>query len=259
MSRQKRIQFPGAIYHVTSRGNRRATIFVDDRDREIMMKLYGDTAARFNLVVYALCLMPNHFHFLLETPDANISRAMQYLKGNYAQKFNWRHGLTGHVFQGRFFTELVDHQEQLLELLRYVVLNPIRARLVRHADDWHWSTHLHTSGKLQKPAWLNSDWVLDQFPGSTRQDRIRAYREFVDAGDKQRPPSRYGGKRYVSIDAAYMEIPLLEQLERQHACRDAAVVAAWACRGYTRDQIARHFNLSTRTVSRIIAAASSNR
>lgn len=254
MSRQKRIQFPGAIYHVWSRGNRRASIFVDDRDRHMLLQLFGETAARFNLVTYGLCLMPNHFHFLLETPDANISKAMQYLKGKYAQKFNWRHNLDGHLFQGRFLTKLVERQEQLLELLRYVVLNPVRARLVNRADDWEWSTHLQVSGTVQQPVWLNAEWVLDQFPGQIKSDRIRAYRAFVDAGDKRL--SRHGTRQYVHQDATYAEVPLLEQLERQYTSRDSAVLAAWACRAYTRDQISRHFNLSTRTVSRIVSAAS---
>jgi putative transposase len=255
MGRPTRIQFPGAIYHVTSRGNRRANIFVDERDHFLWLRLLAEAAGRFNLVVYGLCLMPNHFHLLVGTPDANISAAMHFLNGKYAQKFNWRHGLSGHVFQRRCHLELVERQEHLLELLRYTVLNPVRAQLVAKADDWRWSTHLHLSGLKPEPAWLNSQWVIDQFSGMTVADRIRAYRVFVEAGVgiQKRPNARL--RRYFEPSGISAPVPMLDELERKIPSRDAAIVAAWACRAYSRDQIARHFNLSTRTVSRITSAS----
>ena len=254
MGRPNRIQFPGAIYHVTSRGNRRANIFVDDRDHLLWLRLLGEAATRFNLVVYGLCLMPNHFHLLVETPDANISAAMHFLNGKYAQKFNWRHGLSGHVFQRRCHLELVERQEHLLELLRYIVLNPVRAQLATSADDWRWSTHLHVSSFKPRPVWLNSTWVIDQFSGSALADRIRAYRAFVDAGVgiKKRPVASI--RRYIDFSQAFTITPVLDELERNLPTRNAAIVAAWMCGAYSRDQIARHFNISVRTVSRITAA-----
>lgn len=252
MGRPNRIRFPGAIYHVTSRGNRRANIFVDDRDHLFWLRLLAETADRFNLVVYGLCLMPNHFHLLVETPDANISATMHYLNGKYAQHFNWRHNLSGHVFQRRCHLELVERQEHLLALLRYIALNPVRAQLSTTADDWRWSTHLHISGLKPKPAWLNAMWVIDQFSGATSAERIRAYRAFVDAGIGVR--TRPGAHGQAEPSGPHSTVPVLDDLEKALPDRDAAIRAAWLCRAYSREQIARHFSISARTVSRIVSA-----
>ncbi|GGY18666.1 hypothetical protein GCM10007386_55170 [Pseudoduganella dura] len=227
---------------------------MDDRDHLAWLRLLGEAATRFNLVVYGLCLMPNHFHLLVETPDANISATMHYLNGKYAQKFNWRHGLSGHVFERRCYLELVERQEHLLELLRYIVLNPVRAQLAAKADDWRWSTHLHVSGIKARPEWLNSMCVIDQFSGAALAERIQAYRAFVDAGTgiKRRPVAAIS--RYIDLSQAFTAIPVLDELERNLPSRNAAIVAAWMSGAYSRDQIARHFNISVRTVSRITSA-----
>jgi putative transposase len=255
MSRPLRDLYKGAIYHITSRGNRRARIFVDDTDRHIWYHIFTETAARCNLQVYALCLMPNHYHFLVETPDANISNAMHYLNGKYAQKFNWRHSLTGHLLQGRYEAENINRQEHLLELLRYVVLNPVRAALVGHPDEWGWSTHSHISGKSEPPAWLNTAWVIAQFPGATKTECINAYRKFVDA--KIPTETRVSASKPDAPDRITQPfaIPTLAQFAQIHEDRYVAVAAAWACGAYSRDQIARHFGISTRTVSRITSAS----
>lgn len=251
MGRQRRIQHSGAIYHITSRGNRRAHIFVDDRDRHIWLRVFADAAARFNLVVYGFCLMPNHFHLLFETRDANLSAAMHYLNSKYAQKFNWRHALNGHVLQGRYDAYLVDDQAYLLEMLRYIVLNPVRSELVKHAEDWWWSTHRFCTGSMPPPDWLHTEWVLSQFSGATSSDRIRAYRAFVDAGMglRKRPRGRRDGR--IELVPGASELPSLGELESKHPDRDTAIRAAWMLGAYSREQIARHFGISPRTVSRI--------
>ncbi|GGY55323.1 REP-associated tyrosine transposase [Pseudoduganella albidiflava] len=251
MGRPTRHQFAGAIYHITTRGNRRAHIFADDIDKQIWYRILCETASRFQLVVYGVCLMPNHFHLLFETPDANLSSAMQYLNGKYAHKFNWRHGLTGHLFQGRFGDTHVVRQEHLLELLRYIVLNPVRAALVEHPDEWPWSSHVYLSGFHEAPPWLNVDWALDQFSGATMLAKKLAYRVFVDARIPLSKRRYYARPEVIERIHEIPSIPTLEQFARLHLDRSMAVAAAWACGGYSRDQIARYFGISTRTVSRM--------
>ena len=138
MARPLRLEFPGAVYHVTSRGNARAAIFLDDEDRPIFLGVLGAVVARFGWLCHAYCLMDNHYHLLLETPDPNLSRGMRQLNGVYTQRFNRRHGRVGHVLQGRFKAILVDRDGYLLELARYLVLNPVRAGRVK--DPGRYST-----------------------------------------------------------------------------------------------------------------------
>ncbi|TWI69998.1 REP element-mobilizing transposase RayT [Pseudoduganella lurida] len=253
MSRRNRQLFAGAIYHVTARGNRRGETFLDDRDHYIWLQTLEEAASRYGLMVYAMCQMPNHFHLLLQTSEANLSAAMHYLNGKYAQKFNWRHGFTGHVFQGRFDALLIVQQAHLIELLRYIVLNPVRAKLAKNADDWRWSTHRQVCGLLPQSSWLQSAWVLGQFHGQSAAERTQAYRAFVDAGDaptRQELKARFQSKPSARDGA----MPALESFENEHAGKDEAIRAAIASGGYTREQLARHFGVSVRTVSRITSA-----
>lgn len=133
MARPLRLEFPGAIYHVTSRGNARNAIFLDDEDRVLFLACLGAVVTRFGWWCHAYCLMDNHYHLLIETPEGDLSRGMRQLNGVYTQRFNRRHGRAGHVFQGRFKAIVVDRDSYLLELCRYVVLNPIRAGMVSQA------------------------------------------------------------------------------------------------------------------------------
>lgn len=126
MSRPLRIEFPGAVYHVTSRGDRREAIFEDDADRQALLALVDQAMGRFDAQVLAYCLMSNHYHFVLYTRQPNLSRLMRHLNGVYTQSFNRRHGKVGHLFQGRFKAILVDRDAYLLEVCRYVELNPVR-------------------------------------------------------------------------------------------------------------------------------------
>lgn len=130
MSRPIRIEFSGALYHVTARGNRREAIYVDDADRERFLTVLSEVVSVFNGVCHAWCLMTNHYHLLVEAPDGNLSKGMRQLNGVYTQASNRRHGRVGHLFQGRYKAILVDSDSYLLELARYVVLNPIRAGMV---------------------------------------------------------------------------------------------------------------------------------
>jgi putative transposase len=129
MARPLRIEFPGALYHVTARGNARQDIFLDDEDRQRFLGVLARGVSRFHLLLHAYCLMENHFHLVVETPEANLSKAMRQLNGVYTQAFNRRHKRVGHVLQGRFKAIVVDRDSYLLELCRYVVLNPVSMAL----------------------------------------------------------------------------------------------------------------------------------
>ena len=136
MSRPLRIEFPGAVYHVTSRGDRREPIYRDDEDRSRQLDVLAQAMDRFDARVLAYCQMGNHFHLVLHTRQANLSRLMRHVNGVYTQAFNQRHGLVGHLFQGRFKAILVDRDAYLLALCRYVERNPVAAGVVAEAGDW---------------------------------------------------------------------------------------------------------------------------
>lgn len=181
MARPLRIEFPGALYHVTTRGNARQAIFLDDEDRQRFLDGLTRVVARFHLLLHAYCLMDNHFHLMVETRDANLSRAIRHLNGVYTQAFNRRHGRIGHVLQGRFKAIVVDRESYLLELCRYVVLNPVRAKTTRKPDRYQWSSYRATAGLVPAPSCLTLDWVLSQF-GRQRAAAQRKYRAFVAEG-----------------------------------------------------------------------------
>jgi len=181
MARPLRIEFEGAVYHVTSRGNAGIDIFLDDVDRIRFLEILGRTVDRFGWICHAYCLMTSHFHLLIETPDPNLSRGMQHLNGVYTQWFNRRHSRAGHLVQGRFKSILVEKESYLLELARYIVLNPVRARMTRSARNWRWSSYRATAGQAKPPEFLTIDWLLSQF-GKDRASAAHAYREFVKEG-----------------------------------------------------------------------------
>lgn len=172
MARPLRIEVAGGLYHVTARGDRREDIYADETDRLHWLSIFGDVCDRFNWRCHGYCLMTNHYHLVVETPEANLSRGMRQLNGVYTQTFNRRHGLVGHLFQGRFKGILVEREAYLLELSRYVVLNPVRAGMVSDAGDWPWSSYRAMLGKVGAPDWLETDEVFGRFG----QDRVTARR-----------------------------------------------------------------------------------
>jgi putative transposase len=152
MSRPIRIEFPNALYHVTSRGDRREDIFEDDEDRREFLQTFAQVVEQFNWLCFAWCLMDNHYHLLIQTPDGNLSKGMRQLNGVYTQISNRRHRRVGHLFQGRFKAILVDGDAYLLELARYVVLNPVRAGMVKRPEHWAWSSYRASQGLVPSPA-----------------------------------------------------------------------------------------------------------
>ncbi|MGH8631867.1 MAG: REP-associated tyrosine transposase [Burkholderiales bacterium] len=183
MARPLRIEFPGAVYHVTSRGDRREDIFADDEDRHALLQVAGQALSRFDAQMLAYCLMGNHYHFVLHTRKANLSALMRHVNGVYTQAFNRRHHKVGHLFQGRFKAILVDRDAYLLEVCRYVELNPVRAAMVKRPQAWAWSSYRAHIGLEAAPAWLDTEglhgYVLGRAVRSV-SDRRRAAQRYAE-------------------------------------------------------------------------------
>ncbi len=178
IARPLRIEFAGALYHITSRGDRREAIFEDDEDREAFLDVLAEVVERYNWICHAFCLMTNHYHLVIETVEGNLSQGMRQLNGVYTQASNRRHNRAGHLFQGRFKGILVDKDAYLLELSRYVVLNPVRAGMVDTPAQWRWSSYRAMMGQAPVPKWLAVDGLLSQF-GAVREQARRHYQHFV--------------------------------------------------------------------------------
>jgi REP element-mobilizing transposase RayT len=275
MARPLRIDLAGGLYHVTARGDRQEDIYVDDVDRTAWLALFERVCERFNWRCHAYCQMTNHYHFVVETPDANLSKGMRQLNGVYTQQFNRRHGLVGHLFQGRFKGILVERETHLSELGRYVVLNPVRAGMVADAGAWPWSSYKAMIGTVETPPWLETDWLLGQFGRSRKAARAR-FQDFVRAGVGQ-PPIweqlrhqlflgsdafiQQVADRQTTIDADLHEIKPahrralakpLAHYETACADRREAMARAYLSGGYNLREIAGHFAVHYATVSRAV-------
>ena len=181
MTRPLRIEYPGAVYHITSRGNEKKPVYKDDEDRENFLWTLHKVNKRYHWLCHAYCLMDNHFHLLIETPEGNLSLGMRQLNGVYTQGFNKRHQRVGHLFQGRYKAILIQKDSHLLDVCRYVVLNPVRAHRVEDLGQWRWSSYGATAGQEKPPACLTTSWVLRQF-SSKRRKAEKEYRQFVRWG-----------------------------------------------------------------------------
>lgn len=178
MARPLRLEFAGALYHLTSRGNERRNIFRSDRDRKMFLTFLGIAAKRFDWSVTAWVLMSNHFHLVIQTHEPNLSRGMHWLNGNYAGWFNRKHRRCGHLFQGRFKAFLIDKESYFADVLRYVVLNPVRAKMVERPELYKWSSYRATAGLDVAAGWFDLDAALQLF-GADQASAQPAYREFV--------------------------------------------------------------------------------
>ncbi len=274
MARPLRIEFSGALYHVTSRGDRREAIFEDDDDRLIFLRTLAEVVGRFNWLCHAYCLMTNHYHLLVETPDGNLSKGMRHLNGVHTQATNRRHARAGHLFQGRFKGIIVDKDRYLLELTRYVVLNPVRAGMVRRPGNWPWSSYRAMTGKMPAPAWLATDEILALF-AKRRTTAQQRYSEFVKQGikgasiwDELQQQIYLGDEKFVkrvqrkvgiqgdelSIPRAQRRAPAptLVKIAAKHHERNDAIYAAYATGVYSYREIAEYYGLHLATVGRVI-------
>jgi putative transposase len=277
MARPLRIEFPGALYHVTSRGDRREPIFDDDEDRLAFLRVFAEVVERFNWICHAYCLMTDHYHLVVETPDGNLSKGMRQLNGVYTQASNRRHHRGGHLFQGRFKAILVDKDSYLLELARYVVLNPVRAGMVAHPRDYPWSSYRAMMGKASSPAWLATQGLLALF-ASRQSVARRRYARFVAEGMGKeslwtglRQQIYLGDEKFVqrmqeraavqgdrlSIPRAQRRAPpkSLAAIEARHQVRNEAIIEAYSTGAYSYREIAEHFGLHLATVGRIVRSA----
>ena len=274
MARPMRIEYSGALYHLTSRGNGGDDIFRDDEDRLVFLETLSNSRNRYNCVLHAYCLMSNHFHLLVETPDANVSAFMRHLNSVYTQKFNYHHKRAGHVMQGRFKSILVQKDLYLLELARYIVLNPVRARMVRAAKDWPWSSYRATAGLCEPESMLTIDWILSNF--SKRKDRaIEKYRSFVSEGRNQPSPMDnlinqiyLGGAEFIKEsknkcpqDYSLDEIPKVQKrptaqpiefYAQSAGDRNQAIICAYASGGYSMREIGEYFGLHLSSIGKIV-------
>ena len=276
MSRPLRLELAGGLYHVTSRGDRREDIYRDDADRLAWLTILAQTCERYNWRIHAWCQMSNHYHLIVETVEGNLSAGMRQLNGVYTQDTNRRHRLSGHVFQGRYKAILVERDSYLLELSRYVVLNPVRAAMVKHTRQWKWSSYRAMTGNDPAPSWLETGWVLGQF-GAQRARQIERYVEFVQQG--VRGPAvwkQLKGQVYLGTDEfvaamskklqadakfATQEIP---RAQRRALAKSLAyyvaefsdaklgMAAAYATGDYTLQAIADAFKVHYSTVSRAV-------
>lgn len=276
MARPLRIEYPGAVYHITSRGNARERIYLDDEDYEAFLDCLCSVVKRFNWILHAYCLMSNHYHLLIETPDKNLSRGMRQLNGIYTQQLNRRHNRVGHVLQGRYKAILADKDNYLLELCRYIVLNPVRAGMVMGPTEWQWSSYRDTAGYGKGIMCLTKDWMLLQF-GRERGKAVIRYREFVRAGLKAESPwKEVRGQLYLGDESfidkikklirgkeALKEIPRMQRYITKPSLedifkhgdkklKDRAVYEAHVRYGYTLKDIAEHLGVHYTTVSRTV-------
>lgn len=274
MARPLRIELSGGLYHVTARGDRREDIYFDTADRQAWLSLLGQVCERFNWVCHAYCLMTNHYHLVVETPEGNLAQGMRQLNGVYTQYVNRTHRRVGHVFQGRYRAILVEKDSYLLELARYVVLNPVRARMVNDAAHWSWSSYGAMTGEAAPPPWLLTDWILGQF-GSERRQAIARYTDFVQAGvglptlwEKLHNQIYLGSEQFVQRMQKEIEcLQALQEVPRtqrrpvakpldhyaDHASSPfLAMALAYLSGDYTMKTIADYFGVHYTTVSRAI-------
>lgn len=187
MPRVPRPQIAGGFYHLGTRGVRRSTIYRNRGDFELFGLIFARVVERFGWRCHSFCLMPNHYHLLVETPMANLSAGMQRLNGSYAQWFNELYGCTGHVFERRFYSRVVESNYYLYRLARYIVLNPVRASLCEQPSEWPWSSYRALAGEGPAPRFMTRNWLLRQF-GPDGERAQAAFRVFV----REAPPNEWG-------------------------------------------------------------------
>jgi len=274
MSRPLRLEYENALYHVTSRGDRRENIYDDDEDRIKFLSIFESVIKRFNWLCHAYCLMDNHYHLLIQTPDANLSQGMRQLNGVYTQSYNRKHQIMGHLFQGRYKAIHVDEDAYLLELSRYIVLNPVKANMVEQPEDWRWSSYQSMIGSVKRPKWLAVDGILIQF-NKNRKKAIDSYHQFVIEGIKNGPIWQqvkrqvYLGnddfidkiQEHIKHNKNDVQIPKvqkrskalrLEEYQQLECDRNTAIFNAYCSGAYSYKELGEFFGLHFVTIGKIV-------
>jgi REP element-mobilizing transposase RayT len=280
MARPLRIEYDGAVYHITSRGNDKKKIYRDEEDRELFLSTLQKVNDKYNWYCHAYCLMDNHYHLVIETPDGNLSRGMRQLNAVYTQAYNKRHNRVGHVFQGRYKAILISKESHLLEVCRYVVLNPVRAGATRTPEQWKWSSYRGMAGLETPHPALTADWVLGQF-APRRAMAQKKYAEFVHNGIQGpeiwkgiRGQIILGDESFTDKMVAYAtgreelkEIPRGQRyfdrpglrtlfgkgIRSDIAKRNETIRAAVEKYGYGQNEVSEHLGLHYTTISRIVS------
>jgi putative transposase len=238
------------------------------------LEIFSQVCMRCNWICYAYCLMNNHYHLLIETPHGNLSKGMQLLNGIYTQKFNQTHNRVGHIFQGRFKGILVEKDNYLLELSRYIVLNPVRAKMIVSLEDWHWSSYQSTINKLTKPSWLSTDFLLSLFSQNVLKS-IEKYQQYVHEGIGGKAPwdnlknqiylgsnnfvdemqKKIGQEKKLTYipQSHYMPVNYsLIEYEKKSSNRNECIRLAYASGQFSLAEIGEYFGLHYSWVSRIV-------
>lgn len=287
MTRPLRIEYPGAVYHIMSRGNGKQTIFLDSYDRLTFLDILTVVGSQYNWLCHSYCLMNNHYHLLIETLDPTLSSGMRQLNGVYSQRFNRRHDRVGHLLQGRYKSILVEKGEYLVELCRYIVLNPVRAGLVKLPEEWIWSSYRSILGLDKNTIFLTREWILSQFGKSMPEAQSR-YQNYVTAGltDIDKPWERVKGQLVFGGELFHFDIrekltesqnireikraqrfaarPSLSSLLPPHITghkmlRNRVMATAHTDHGYTIKEIADELGLHYTTVSKAIKKSNNSR
>jgi putative transposase len=273
MARNPRPVFPGAVYHVMARGVRKSPIFIDDVDRRKYLRLLACAVKTYACLCYVYCLMGNHYHLVIKTPRGNFSRFSQYLNGEYAKYFNRRHKYSGHVYDGRCKSPLIEDNEYLASAIAYVLRNPIEAQLVTKAGQWKWSSYQATVGNCSCPEFLTLDWLPRVFMTKTVEAACRRLAAHVHATDNDydidaeivRGSARFHqhARKVIGRTLYKMRVPRsfralgrpgLDELFAgvKKADRRKIILRAQIAHGYLLSEIARYLDLHPTTISRIV-------
>lgn len=252
MARPLRVSYPGAFYHVTARGNERKEIFSSNRDRLRFLSYLESAHMRYGALFHGYCLMENHYHLLLETPRENLSQIMHHINGAYTIYYNVKTSRSGHLFQGRYRSILVEKDAYCLELSRYIHLNPVRAGMVKSVEEYPWSSYLAYIGKREARQWMETGFVLASFGEDVSTARER-YREFVKEGEEKKvgnPLEQVHASTILGREAfcAFVQkkieenmrvpdtrnVPALKAFETRPSLDKIAQIVADVCRGHPR-------------------------
>jgi len=206
MARPLRVEYSGAFYHIINRGNAREKIFKGGRDREKFLEYIERAVEQFSIIIHAYCLMNNHYHLLIETPNPNLSKTIQWIGTSYVQYFNTKHKRSGHLFQARFKSVLIDADAYLTHLSRYIHLNPLKAKIVDNLSEYSWSSYPAYTGTSRKPKWLETSRLLSGFGKNIReaQSDYKAYVEGIDIR-KVKDPSKQADSGFILGDSGFVE------------------------------------------------------
>ena len=234
MTRPVRIDYPGAWHHVMHRGARRERIFRDDLDAALFYDAVQEAVERFSIEVHAWSLMPNHYHLLVHSPHASLSRAMRHLNGVFTQRLNQRERWDGPVFRGRFASQLVERDAYLEVLVAYLHLNPVRAHMVKRPDDECWTSHRAYLGLERAPSWLSRDEMLTRFGGA---EALHRYVLDIHDGSRSLPDGMVSETGWLPADDATLERPATTEARARVLNADEAFRRVEAVTKATRDEI----------------------